>query len=84
MLNMLCMFVIYFPVAQLILVFAVMFVIIFIYSVISFAFLHNFFNNQEGQFCANLGQCFVSVLRGGLLDTLSSVCCYEFKFVYSL
>ena len=80
-----CVYVIiYFTVAQLILVFAVIFVIIFIYSVISFAFLHNFFNNEEGQFCANLGQCFVSVLRGGLLDTLGSVCCYEFKYLDSL
>ena len=67
-----------FPVAQLILVFGVIFVIIFVYSVISFAFLHNFFNNQDGQFCDSLGQCYVSVLRGGLLDTLGSVCCSQF------
>ena len=39
----------------------------------SFALLHDFFNKEEGQFCDNLGECFVTVLRGGLLDTLGGV-----------
>ena len=69
----------FFPVTQLILIFGIIFVITFIYSVFSFAFLHNFFKKEDGQFCDNLGQCFISVLRGGLLDTLSSVrCCINY------
>ena len=55
-------------------------VIIYIYSVGTFAFLPNEFNEPEPQqpaesvrFCRSLFQCFISVLEYGLLDTLGAV-----------
>ena len=55
-------------------------VIIYIYSVGTFAFLPNKFNEPEPQqpaesvrFCRSLFQCFISVLEYGLLDTLGAV-----------
>lgn len=58
---------------QLVSVFLLIFAIVYIYAVISFALLHDFFRRNDGQFCDNLGECFVTVLRGGLLDTLGGV-----------
>ena len=58
---------------QLLSVFLLIFAIIYIYAVMSFALLHDFFSRESGQFCDNLGMCFVTVLRGGLLDTLGRV-----------
>ena len=62
-----------FTAAQLVSVFLLIFALIFIYAVMSFALLHDFFSKEDGQFCDNLGECFVTVLRGGLLDTLGTV-----------
>ena len=50
-------------------------VVLFIYAVISFAFLHNFFIptvNAE-LYCGNLAQCMYSILRFGLLDNIGLV-----------
>ena len=53
-------------------------VIIYCYSVGTFAFLPNEFNdpNEDAEnvlFCRSLIQCFITVLEYGLLDTLGSV-----------
>ena len=55
-------------------------VVLYIYSVGTFAFLRNEFNEPDPQepaenvrFCKSLGQCFISVLEYGLLDTLGLV-----------
>ena len=50
--------------------------IFLIYAVLSFAFLHNFFNPYDmdyNLFCNTLIQCSVTVIREGLLDTLGAV-----------
>ena len=55
-------------------------VVLYIYSVGTFAFLRQEFNEpnpeqptENVRFCKSLGQCFISVLEYGLLDTLGSV-----------
>ena len=52
-------------------------VILYIYAVVSFAFLHESFlqpdNNDATLFCQDLGECFVSTIRYGLLDNLGLV-----------
>ncbi len=48
-------------------------IVLFIYAVISFAWLHGYFSPEDDQFCDTLGQCLFSVVRIGLLDTLGSV-----------
>ena len=50
-------------------------VVLFIYAVISFAFLDESVNEQgeNALFCETLGQCFVSVIRWGLIDNLGLV-----------
>ena len=47
--------------------------IVYIYAVISFVFLHEFFDVNDGLFCRTLGECVVTVIREGLLDTLGAV-----------
>ncbi|XP_062518427.1 inositol 1,4,5-trisphosphate receptor type 1-like isoform X2 [Corticium candelabrum] len=47
---------------------ALMVIIIYVYTVISFAFLRESFHRDEGLFCENLGQCFVTSLKFGLLS----------------
>ena len=48
-----------------------MLAIVYIYAVISFALLRTEFTEGSGQgvFCDTLDQCFVSVLRFGLIDS---------------
>ena len=53
-------------------------VVIYIYSVGTFALLPNEFHNQNEDaenvlFCRSLIQCFISVLEYGLLDTVGLV-----------
>ena len=50
-------------------------VMLFIYAVISFAFLHNFFivYDDAALYCASLLQCAYSVLRYGLIDNIGLV-----------
>ena len=43
------------------------------FSVISFVSLQNFFDN-ETIFCRSLIECYVSVIREGLLGTIGTVC----------
>ena len=58
---------------QLVIVFLLGLSIIFMYAVTSFAFFHGHFDVEEGLFCETLAQCFLTVTREGLLDTLGSV-----------
>ena len=47
-----------------------------IYAVLSFAFFHNFFNPYDmdyNLFCNTLIQCYVTVIREGLLNTIGTV-----------
>ena len=50
-------------------------IVLFIYAVISFAFLQNNYveTDDAALYCANLGQCMYSVLRYGLTDNLGIV-----------
>ena len=52
-------------------------IILFIYAVVSFAFLSEAFraqNNSDGDlFCDTLYECFVSTIRYGLLENLGLV-----------
>ncbi|XP_065834186.1 inositol 1,4,5-trisphosphate receptor type 3-like isoform X2 [Oscarella lobularis] len=47
---------------------AMMLIIIYVYSVVAFAFLRQSFDRNEGLYCENLGQCFVTSLKFGLLS----------------
>ena len=53
---------------------------LYIYAVISFAFLHESANNDGAEdkdaslFCDTLGECFITVVRYGLIDNLGLVC----------
>ena len=53
-------------------------VILYIYAVVSFAFLHESFeapNNDDATlFCYTLYECFASTIRYGLLENLGLVC----------
>ncbi|XP_019858828.1 PREDICTED: inositol 1,4,5-trisphosphate receptor-like protein A isoform X2 [Amphimedon queenslandica] len=57
---------------QLASVFLLCFVFIYIYAVVSFALLNNYFSKDKDQFCGSLVQCFFTVSRLGLLSTLGS------------
>uniref|UniRef100_A0A1X7UZ02 Ion transport domain-containing protein n=1 Tax=Amphimedon queenslandica TaxID=400682 RepID=A0A1X7UZ02_AMPQE len=57
---------------QLASVFLLCFIFIYIYAVISFAFLNNYFSEERDQFCGSLWQCFITVLHLGLLSTLGA------------
>ena len=48
-------------------------VILFAYSVASFVFYSAVFDPQMGLYCDTLLECFISVSRIGLLDTLGPV-----------
>ena len=61
-------------VKQLFVVLLLCFVIMYIYAVISFALLNNYFSEERDQFCGTLLQCFFTVSRLGFLTTLGSVC----------
>ena len=62
-------------------------IVLFIYAVISFAFLQNNYveTDDAALYCANLGQCMYSVLRYGLTDNLGIVSVENFfKSIVSL
>uniref|UniRef100_A0A1X7UK67 MIR domain-containing protein n=1 Tax=Amphimedon queenslandica TaxID=400682 RepID=A0A1X7UK67_AMPQE len=46
--------------------------ILLVFAVISFVFLHDFFDN-ENLFCRTLFECYISVTREGLLDTIGTI-----------
>ena len=52
-------------------------VVLYIYAVVSFAFLHESFeqpdNNDATLFCSTLYECFASTIRYGLIDNLGLV-----------
>ena len=52
-------------------------VVLYIYAVISFAFLHESVNDlgDNKLYCDTLGQCFITVIRWGLIGNLGLVCC---------
>ncbi|XP_019861654.1 PREDICTED: inositol 1,4,5-trisphosphate receptor type 2-like [Amphimedon queenslandica] len=54
-------------------------IVLFIYAVISFAFLQNNYveTDDAALYCANLGQCMYSVLRYGLTDNLGILIPFE-------
>ena len=59
-------------------------VVLYIYSVGTFAFLSNEFHEPDSgkgsgevRFCRSFAQCFITVLEHGLLDTLGSVSNYN-------
>ena len=47
--------------------------IVLIYAVFSFAFMTNFFNPDDNLYCNTLWECYVTVIREGLLDTFGAV-----------
>jgi len=50
--------------------------VLYIYAVISFAFMHESFLHADAEFplfCNTLTECFVSVIRYGLIDDLGLV-----------
>ena len=57
-------------------------VVLYIYAVVSFAFLHESFqapdNDDATLFCSTLYECFVSTIRYGLIENLGLVR----KYVY--
>ena len=58
---------------QLLTVFVLGLVVMYIYAVISFALIQNYFNTENDLFCETAFQCFITVTRLGLLDTLGNV-----------
>ena len=56
-------------------------VVIYIYAVISFALIPNYFNPERDEFCESVFECFITITRLGLLDTLGLVCsiCHSLK-----
>ncbi len=59
--------------------------VLLVFGVVAFIFLHDHFNETDDNplFCNTLWQCFVSVSREGLLDTLGPVSvtqCYIIVF----
>lgn len=42
--------------------------ILFIYAIVSFAFMYNFFNPEDNLFCETTWECYVTVIREGLLN----------------
>ena len=57
---------------------AILFVVmLYIYSVVSFAFLHESFlmpNDHDSLFCNTLFECFITMIRYGLMDNPGLVC----------
>ena len=60
-------------------------IVLYIYAVISFAFLHESVNDEgeNALFCDTLGQCFISVVRWGLIDNLGLVGLSLYILLYS-
>ena len=60
--------------------------ILLVFGVVAFIFLHDHFNktNNNPLFCNTLWQCFVSVSREGLLDTLGPVSVAQYYITVSI
>lgn len=63
-------------------------VILYIYAVVSFAFLHESFeqpdNDDATLFCSTLYECFVSTIRYGLIENLGLVCVPRMTILLSI
>jgi inositol 1,4,5-triphosphate receptor type 1 len=46
--------------------------VMFVYAVLSYAFMSTFFDTQSNLFCRTLWECFVTVMREGILDTFGN------------
>lgn len=66
-----CTFTYLFSVESLLMVAVLGVIVLFIYAVASFAFLHKYF--IETLYCDTLAECMYSVLRYGLLDNIGLV-----------
>lgn len=73
-----------FTALQLITIFVLGLVVIYIYAVISFALIPNYFSRERDEFCETIFQCFVTITRLGLLDTLGTVRHYNYNVYYYL
>ena len=58
---------------QLISVALLVLAVLFMYAVFSFVFLHNFYDRNADLYCNTLLECYITVIRVGLLDTLGAV-----------
>ncbi|XP_019855415.1 PREDICTED: uncharacterized protein LOC109584207 [Amphimedon queenslandica] len=58
---------------QLLLMAFVILSVLFIYAVLSFAIMSNFFDPDEGHYCSTLWHCYITIIRVGLLDGLGSL-----------
>ena len=68
------MFIFSYLVEQLIYIGLLTLAILFIYAVFSFALMRNFFDTADNNlFCDSLWQCYVTVIREGLLNTFGGV-----------
>ena len=47
--------------------------VLFIYAVFSFVFLHKFYDRNADLYCNTLLECYITIIRVGLLDTLGAV-----------
>ena len=52
--------------------------VLFVYAVFSFVFLHNFYDHNADLYCNTLLECYITVIRVGLLDTLGAVSNYNY------
>ena len=61
-------------------------IILYIYAVISFAFLHESFHDkgENPLYCNTLGHCFITVIRWGLIDNLGQVYLLLLFYTYSV
>ena len=59
--------------------------VLLIYSVFSFVFLHDMFDARDHLYCSTLIQCYITVIREGLLNSLAVVIkCTVCSFVISM
>ena len=63
-------------------------VVLYIYAVVSFVFLHESFlapdNNDATLFCSTLYECFASTIRYGLIENLGLVCTIMIAIIIQL
>ena len=59
-------------------------VLILMFSVIAFAFLHEYFETQNNLFCSTLWECFVTVTYEGWLSTIGAVSINAFPLSFCI
>ena len=70
-------FVLYFSAKQLIFVGLLLLALLLIYAMFSFALMYNFFNPETPLFCNTMWECYVTVIREGLLNTFGAVSSFK-------